>query len=116
MGEVAEGGAFPYVEDSTVLDYIAQTKALLPDAHLAWIAIIRQPRDRTDPLAPAQVIRVNFKELHAGEPTAENYFPQPGDVIYVPPKGAEFTPGDIIAAVGSAITGFAVAERGRSSN
>jgi hypothetical protein len=111
LGEVLEGGAFSFQPDSTVLDYIALAKSHTPTANMAWIAIIRQNRDRLDPFAAAEVIRVNFKELHHGECLAANYFPLPGDVIYVPPKGDEFKLTDIFAALDPVVSGYAIAQR-----
>jgi protein involved in polysaccharide export with SLBB domain len=109
LGEVNEAGAFPFVEDSTVLDYLAQAKGETNMAHLAWIAIIRQGRDRLNPGSPPEVIRVNFKELHAGYPSCADFSLLPGDVIYVPPKGKELGATELLQTVGTLVNGFAVA-------
>jgi protein involved in polysaccharide export with SLBB domain len=111
LGEVVEGGAFTYVSDSTVLDYLALAKSHTPEANMAWVAIIRQNRDRLDPHAAAEVIRVNFKDIHHGECLAGNYFPLPGDVIYVPPKGQEFKVTDVLSALGPVVSAIAIADR-----
>ncbi len=110
LGEVKQGGAFQFVEDSTVLDYIAQAEGETPDAHLAWIAVIRQNRDRLNATAPAEVIRVNFKELHAGYPSCTDFSLLPGDVIYVAPKGHELSTSDILTSVGTLVSGFIAAK------
>jgi protein involved in polysaccharide export with SLBB domain len=109
LGEVQEAGAFPFVEDSTVLDYIAEAKGDTAEANLAWIAVIRQSRDRLNPGAPAQVITVNFKQIHAGEPTCADFNLEPGDVVYVPPKGKDLSATELLQSVGAVINGFAVA-------
>ena len=110
LGAVNLAGVFDFAEDSTVLDYIAQAGGEDDTANLAWIAIIRQSRDRLNPLAPAAVIQANFKEIHAGLPLCTDLSLEPGDVIYVPPKGFEFKFSDIISSVGTVITSFAVVE------
>ncbi len=116
LGEVKVAGAIPFRDDATVLDYLAEAGGETADAHLAWIAIIRQSRDRIHPTSPAEVIRVNFKDLHAGREMKYDTSLLPGDVIYVPPKGASFKPSEIISATGAIITGFAVIDNAQSSN
>jgi len=116
LGEVNEAGAFGFHEDSTVLDYIAQAKGETPDAHLAWIAIIRQSRDRRFIGTPAQVTQVNFKEIHKGLPLCEDIALLPGDVIYVPPKGFDFEVAEIISAIGTVVTAYAVSTRDGNSS
>lgn len=108
LGEVKVGGAFPFLEDSSVLDYIALAEGETPEANMAWIAIIRQQRDRVDPQAAAQVTQVNFKDIAKGRELASNYFLQPGDVIYVPPKGVEFDTALVMQAASTLVTSFAV--------
>jgi protein involved in polysaccharide export with SLBB domain len=114
LGAVNQAGVFDFAEDSTVLDYIAQAGGEDEKANLAWIAIIRQQRDRLHPLAPAAVIQANFKEIHAGLPFCSDIFIEPGDVIYVPPKGFEFKFSDIISTVGTVVTGFAVVDNSQN--
>lgn len=110
LGEVFESGAFDFRTDATVLDYIALAKGHTPDANLAWIAIIRPPRNRIEPLEQADIVRVNFKEIHKGHPLATDIYPLPGDVVYVPPKGYEFKFENIVQAYSSLMTTFAVIE------
>lgn len=116
LGEVNTAGAFGFQEDSTVLDYLAMAEGETPDANLAWIAIIRQNRDRLEPYAAADVIQVNFKEIHKGLPNCTDMFLLPGDVIYVPPKGFEFQFATVVQAVSAAVTGFRLATPGSSNN
>lgn len=109
LGNVNLPGVFDYIEDSTVLDYIAQAGGETPAAHLAWIAIIRQSRDRIGWDETAEVIQVNFKEIHKGLPYCTDISLLPGDVIYVPPKGYRFDIAQIIGTVSGAVTSYAVA-------
>jgi len=111
LGEVKSAGASPFEEDSTVLDYLALAGGETPDANLAWIAIIRQSRDRLHPYEGAEVIQVNFKEIHKGLPYCEDVNLLPGDVIYVPPKGYEFKPTEILQAAGTALTAYSLARK-----
>jgi protein involved in polysaccharide export with SLBB domain len=108
LGEVNLAGGFEFVEDSTVLDYVALAGGETPNAHLAWIAIIRQGRNRLDQLNQAEVIQVNFKEIHKGLPLCTDVSLLPGDVIYVPPKGARFELSNVLQAVSTMVTSFAV--------
>lgn len=108
LGEVNVPGAFEFVEDSTVLDYLALAGGETPRAHLAWIAIIRQGRNRLDQLNQAEVIHANFKEIHKGLPLCTDISLLPGDVIYVPPKGAQFELSHILQAISTTVTTFAV--------
>jgi len=110
LGEVKLAGAFNFVEDSTVLDYIAQAGGETLDANMGWIAIIRQGRNRLDPQAPAEVTQVNFKDIAKGRELANNYFLIPGDVIYVPPKGVEFDTALVMQAASTLVTSFAVVD------
>lgn len=119
LGEVNLAGAFSFVEDSTVLDYIAQAGGETPTAHMAWIAIIRQGRNRLDQLAQSEVIQVSFKEIQKGLPLCTDISLLPGDVVYVPPKGFQFEFGQIIQSISAAATTFAVVDsviNGSSSN
>lgn len=116
LGEVFESGAFDFRTDATVLDYISLAKGHTPDANLAWIAIIRPSRNRTEPLEQADIVRVNFKEIHKGHPLATDIHPLPGDVIYVPPKGYEFKFENIVQAYSSLMTTFAVIESTNDSS
>ncbi len=109
LGEVQTGGAFAFQEDSTVLDYIALAEGETPEANLAWIAIIRQNRDRLEPFAAAEVIQVNFKEIHKGLPNCTDMSLLPGDVVYVPPKGFRFEFNSVLQAVSTAVAGFRLA-------
>ncbi len=115
LGAVHEAGVFDFADDSTVLDYIAQAGGEDEKANLAWIAIIRQERDRLNPAAPAAVIQANFKEIHQGLPLCSDISIDPGDVIYVPPKGFEFKFSDIISSVGTVLTGFAVVDNAHNN-
>jgi protein involved in polysaccharide export with SLBB domain len=110
LGEVHTAGAFAFQEDSTVLDYVAVAGGETEAANLAWIAIIRQGRDRLDPYARPEVIQVNFKQIHKGLPMCTDISLKQGDVIYVPPKGFEFKLPEILEAVTTMVTGFVVAE------
>jgi protein involved in polysaccharide export with SLBB domain len=110
LGEVKLAGAFDFVEDSTVLDYIALAGGETPEAHLTWIAIIRQGRNRLDQLNQAEVIQANFKEIHKGLPLCTDISLLPGDVIYVPPKGESFNLSNVLQALGSLVTTFAVVD------
>jgi len=114
LGEVNEAGAFAFLEDSTVLDYIAEAGGNTPAAHMAWIAIIRQGRNRLDQLNQAEVIQVNFKEIHKGLPLCTDISLIPGDVIYLPPKGEEFNLPEILSAVSTAVTTFAVVDNAQA--
>lgn len=116
LGEVNLAGAFEFVEDSTVLDYVALAGGETPSAHLAWIAIIRQGRNRLDQLNQAEVIQVNFKEIHKGLPLCTDVSLLPGDVIYVPPKGARFELSNVLQAVSTMVTSFAVFDSASNSN
>ncbi|MCB1221177.1 MAG: polysaccharide biosynthesis/export family protein [Planctomycetales bacterium] len=118
LGEVNAAGAFGFREDENVLDYIAEAGGETPDAHLAWIAVIRQNRDRLEPGIAPEVIRVNFKEIHKGFPLCTDIFLQPGDVIYVPPKGKSFEFGEVLSTMSTLITGYAVVDNtiSKSSN
>jgi protein involved in polysaccharide export with SLBB domain len=111
LGEVNSAGAFPFTEDSTVLDYLALAGGDTERSHLAWIAVIRQARDRLEPGAAPEVLRVNFKELHAGYPNCSEVEPLPGDIIYVPPKGKDFEVAQVLSAVGTVINGYALIDR-----
>jgi protein involved in polysaccharide export with SLBB domain len=115
LGAVNQAGVFNFADDSTVLDYIAQAGGEDEHAHMAWIAIIRQQRDRLNPLNPATVIQANFKELHEGLPLCTDISIEPGDVIYVPPKGFEFRFSDIMSSVGTVLTGFAVVDNAQNN-
>lgn len=110
LGEVKLAGAFDFVEDSTILDYIALAGGETPEANLGWIAIIRQGRNRLDQLNQAQVIQVNFKEIHKGLPLCSDVSLLPGDVIYLPPKGESFNLSNILQAIGTLVTTFAVVD------
>jgi protein involved in polysaccharide export with SLBB domain len=116
LGEVNSAGAFTFREDSTVLDYIAEAGGETPQAHLAWIAVIRQGRDRLNPQLPSEVIQANFKEIHKGLPLCQDISLLPGDVIYVPPKGFKFEMPQVIQAISTAVTGYAVVENSQNSN
>ncbi|MBN2083386.1 polysaccharide biosynthesis/export family protein [bacterium] len=116
LGEVNAAGAFEFIEDSTVLDYIAEAGGNTPSAHMAWIAIIRQGRNRLEQLNQAEVIQVNFKEIHKGLPLCTDIALIPGDVIYLPPKGEVFNLPEILSAVSTAVTTFAVVDNAQSSN
>jgi len=116
LGEVNLAGAFDFVEDSTVLDYLALAGGETPSAHLAWIAIIRQGRNRLDQIDQAEVIQANFKEIHKGLPLCTDLSLLPGDVIYVPPKGARFELSHILQAVSTIVTSFAVFDSASGSN
>lgn len=116
FGMVNEAGAFDFREDGTVWDYIALAKGETPDAHLTWIAIIRQSRNRQLHGDAPEIIRVNFKEVHKGFPSYEDYALLPGDVIYVPPKGKGFQVNEIIQAAGTVITGIAISDSLNSSS
>lgn len=109
LGNVNLPGVFDYMEDSTVLDYIAKAGGETPAAHLSWIAIIRQSRDRIGWDKAAEVIQVNFKEIHKGLPNCTDISLLPGDVIYVPPKGYRFDIPQIIGTISGAVTSYAVA-------
>lgn len=115
LGEVFESGAFEFRTDATVLDYISLAKGHTPDANMAWIALIRPQRNRAEPLEPADIVRVNFKEIHKGNPLASDIYPLPGDVVYVPPKGYEFKFENIVQAYSSVITSFAVIENSNNN-
>ncbi|MCB1218363.1 polysaccharide biosynthesis/export family protein [bacterium] len=116
LGEVKAAGAFGFRDDENVLDYLAEAGGETEEAHLAWIAIIRQNRDRLNPGIAPEVIRVNFKEIHKGFPLCTDIFLQPGDVIYVPPKGKSFEFGEILSTMSTLITGYAVVDNTISSN
>lgn len=116
MGEVKLAGAYGFAEDSTVLDYIAIAGGETPDANLGWIALIRQGRDRLNPLDAAEVIQVNFKDIAKGKPFAANLFPIPGDVIWVPPKGGTFDTSQLLQAASTFVTGFAVVDSLQSNS
>lgn len=110
FGEVNIAGAYSFREDENVLDYIAEAGGETQNAHLAWIAIIRQNRDRLNPQIASEVIRVNFKEFHKGFPLCTDIFIMPGDVIYVPPKGKSFEFGEVLSTMSTLITGYAVVD------
>jgi protein involved in polysaccharide export with SLBB domain len=116
LGEVHTGGAFDFQEDSTVLDYIALAEGETEKANLAWIAIIRQNRDRLEPFMAADVIQVNFKEIHKGLPNCTDMSLLPGDVVYVPPKGFQFEFNSIIQTVSTAVAGFKLTTNTSSNN
>ena len=61
------------------------------------------------------MIQVNFKDLHAGRSMEFDTSLLPGDVIYVPPKGASFKASEIISATGAIITGFAVIDNAQNN-
>lgn len=115
LGEVHLAGAFPFVEDSTPLDYIAQAGGETPSANMPWIAIIRQGRNRLDQLPQAEVIQVNFKEIAKGLPLCTDISLLPGDIVYVPPKGFQFEFGQIIQTVSAAVTSFAVVDNANNN-
>ena len=115
LGEANAPGAFGFREDENVLDYIAEAGGETEEAHLAWIAIIRQNRDRLNPDIAPEVIRVNFKEIHKGFPLCTDIFLNPGDVIYIPPKGKSFEFGEILSTMSTLITGYAVVDNTLSS-
>jgi protein involved in polysaccharide export with SLBB domain len=117
LGEVNSAGAFSFTEDSTILDYLALAGGDTERAHMAWIAVIRQSRDRLDPGAAPEVLRLNFKEIHKGYPSCSEVVPLPGDIIYVPPKGKDFEVAQVLSAVGTVINGYALIDRlSNSSN
>jgi len=116
LGEVNSAGTFAFREDSTVLDYIAEAGGETPEAHLAWIAVIRQGRDRLNPQMPSEVIQANFKEIHKGLPLCQDVSLLPGDVIYVPPRGFEFQLPQVIQAISTAVTGYAVVENSQNNS
>jgi protein involved in polysaccharide export with SLBB domain len=114
LGEVNTAGAYSFRDDENVLDYIAEAGGETEEAHLTWIAIIRQNRDRLNPQIGSEVIRVNFKEIHKGFPLCTDIFIMPGDVIYVPPKGKSFEFSEVLSTMSTLITGYAVVDNALS--
>jgi protein involved in polysaccharide export with SLBB domain len=110
-GEVNLPGVFAYNYEDTVSDYITLAQGMTSEANEGWIAIIRQNRDRRYPHEPADVIQVNFKEIHKGHVLPDDYTLKPGDTIYVPPKGERFTLDTVIRAIGTGISTFAVIDQ-----
>lgn len=108
LGEVNEAGAFNYTPDSTVLDYIAFAKGETSEAHLPWIAVIRQARDLRQPDKEPEVFRINFKEIHKGLALSSEFAILPGDVIYVPPKGFRFKVSEILTPLNTLVTAYSV--------
>lgn len=116
MGEVNEAGAFDYNYDDIVTDYLALAQGMTDDANTGWLAIIRQNRDKRYPLEPADVIQVNFKEIHKGHQLPDDYRLLPGDTIYVPPKGAQFNFQQVISSLTSGFAIFQLFDNNSSGN
>lgn len=79
MGEVQNAMIFAYRENMPMSRTLAQAEGFTPDADLKRIHVVRGS------LHSPTVIMINFEEVLKGN--AREVALQPGDIIYVPPKG-----------------------------
>jgi len=85
FGEVLKPGAYLLTEETTVLDLITVAGGQTEKADLGHLSILR--RD--------EVLRANLERLKEGQAIEGNVILQPGDQVYVPPKGQVFVFGSV---------------------
>ncbi len=101
LGEVRSPGAYPLTGDMTVIE--ALTRAGSVTAAAADEVLIVRPRDGSNAAGPraetdddAEVIRVNVRELQAGE-LSQNVALRDGDTLVVPKARAVYVFGQVRA-------------------
>lgn len=85
FGEVFKPGAYLLTEEMTVLDMITVAGGQTEKADLEHLAILRGN----------EVLRANLERLKEGQALEGNVILQPGDQVYVPPKGQVFVFGAV---------------------
>jgi len=106
FGEVFRAGAFSYLPNLGIPDYLAMAGGITDNANRGKLQLIRQPRDLQHPNEPTQVLAIDFEKLQKGEPLPYSYHVLPGDVIFVPHKGFRITYPVVVQTVATILTGF----------
>lgn len=105
LGEVGRPGVVDYNPTMQLMDYLAVGGGISEDAHLPFIAIVRHARDLGRPCLATDIVPVDLRVLYRGE-CPEDWRILPGDVIYVPPKGASITLSTVTSAVNTLFLGL----------
>jgi hypothetical protein len=88
-----------------VTDYISAAGGMTPVAHPRFISIIRQPRNLTRPDLATQFTKLDLELLKRPDLLSDVIL-EPGDVIYVPPKGTEVNLSTITSALNTLFLGL----------
>jgi protein involved in polysaccharide export with SLBB domain len=105
LGQVKGPGVVDYKQDWQVLDYLTAAGGLESDAHLPFVAIVRHGRNLGRPCNATDIIPVDVRKLYQGE-CPDDWTIYPGDVIYVPPKGAQISLNTVSSAVNTLFLGL----------
>jgi protein involved in polysaccharide export with SLBB domain len=105
LGEVKTPGVVDYNPIWKVTDYLSAAGGMTPQAHPRFISVIRQPRSLTQPELATQFTKLDLELLKRPDLLADVLL-EPGDVIYVPPKGIEVNIGTITSALNTVFLGL----------
>jgi protein involved in polysaccharide export with SLBB domain len=99
IGSVTAAGSFLYHPGLGPLDYLALAGGETPEAHLRFAAIIRPPRDPSEPLENGEIFNIDLgNTLLTGESQSPVAM-QPGDILFIPDKGEEATLGTVLSGL-----------------
>ena len=99
LGEVNLAGAFAYSPTMTPLDYLAMAGGETPESHLKFAKIIRPPRDPGAPLEESEIFDVDLVESIVHGTPQSTIAMQPGDILYIPPKGTQITIATVLSGL-----------------
>ena len=99
LGAVTAAGAYLYQPGSGPLDYLARAGGETSEAHLRFAAIIRPPRDPSEPLENGEIFQVDLvNSILSGD--AQSPVPmEPGDILFIPEQGEVITFGTVLSGL-----------------
>jgi hypothetical protein len=86
------------------MQYLSQAGGWTNNAHVKFVTLIRHPNDLSQPCTESDLCILDMRKIYK-EPESIQYFVQPGDVIYVPPKGERITLSTVTTALNTAFLG-----------
>jgi polysaccharide export outer membrane protein len=99
LGQVTTAGAYPYQASLTPYDYLAEAGGPTASAHLRFVIILRPSRDPLAPMEDSEIIQCDLGEPLVNENASSPCVIEPGDIIFVPDKGATTAMGDVFSAL-----------------
>ena len=99
LGAVNKSGAYAYQATLTPYDYLTLAGGPTPEAHLRFALILRPSRDPAAPLEDSTLIPCDLVEPLVGGEGPSGLAMEPGDILYVPEKGARATMETIFSAL-----------------
>lgn len=99
LGSVSEGGAFLYHPGSTPMDYLALAGGPTDNAHLRFAAIVRPPRDLSEPLENGEIFQIDLVEPVLSGVVQTPVPMEPGDILFIPDQGEVITFGTMLSSL-----------------